>query len=182
MRPAKVDQQDVGAALVEAFRTSGYAGASLRTLAQATGLKSASLYHRFPDGKAAMAATALAHAAERFHAQVVEPLAGDGPARARLRASAAGLRAFYADGGLACLLAIFSLSDAPPEVVAQVSAGFGGWIEALGKVLQDAGVAQHRDMAEDLIAAVQGALILARAERGRSAFHRAVVRMEGAAG
>lgn len=177
MRPAKVDPVDVASGLVAAFRAAGYAGATMRDLGAATGLKSASLYHRFGDGKAGMALAALAHVGEEFSRGVIEPLVEAAPTAERLRASAAGIDAFYERGALACLLAVLALSDAPPAVVAAVSEAFAAWRAALATALGQAGHADPGSEAEDRIAGIQGALILSRAGQGRDAFARAVARL-----
>lgn len=174
MRPSKISADAVGAGLVEAFRQSGFAGASLRSLKQATGLNPASLYYRFPAGKADMAGAAIAHAATEFAPLVIAPLRGDGPATARLAKSAAGVAAFYQSGRLACLLAILSMSSAPPPVLQQVAAVFAEWQTALAETLAAVGVAAADDAAADRIAAIQGALILARSGLGTGSFDRAV--------
>jgi len=59
-RSASVDDAVLQARLLAVFRENGYAGAYLSTLSAATGLQRASLYHRFPEGKPAMAAAVLA--------------------------------------------------------------------------------------------------------------------------
>jgi TetR/AcrR family transcriptional regulator, lmrAB and yxaGH operons repressor len=180
MRPAKVGDEAVADALVAAFRRDGYAGACIRDLCAATGLKSASLYHRFPRGKADMALAALARAAEGFDKAVLSPLEAKGdPAGARLEKSAAGLRRFYAGGRLACLLAVFAASEAPEPVRDAVAAALARWRRALGALLAEAGADAPEDEAEDRIAAVHGALVLARGTGSTAAFRRAVSRMEG---
>jgi len=55
MRPKKVLDETILKGLAEVFRSKGYEGASLKDLSEATGLKKASLYHRFPNGKSEMA-------------------------------------------------------------------------------------------------------------------------------
>lgn len=177
MRPAKVGPERVGDALLGVFRTSGYAGASLKALATASGLKSASLYHRFPDGKGDMAIAAIHRAGEAFAELVIDPLTGDGPPSARLAASAAGVRRFYEDGALGCVLGVMALSDAPAPVLDVVRAMFDGWTTALAGVLADAGAPEPRADAEDRVAAIQGALVLARSGAGTEAFARATARL-----
>jgi len=61
MRPQKVIDSDILKGLTKVFRSKGYEGANLSELAQATNLKKASLYHRFPGGKQEMAVTVLTH-------------------------------------------------------------------------------------------------------------------------
>lgn len=174
MRPAKVAAGDVGDGLVDAFRQHGFAGASLRTLKEATGLNPASLYHRFPAGKADMASAAIDHAAIQFGALVIDPLRTVGPADARLRSSSDGVAKFYRDGQLACLLATFALSDAPTQVRDHVAATFAMWRTALAGALGDLSVENADDVAADRIAMVQGALILSQSGLGAACFARAV--------
>lgn len=178
MRPAKVAGEAVADALVAAFRRDGYAGAAVRDLCDATGLKSASLYHRFPRGKTDMALAALARAAECFGKAVVSPLEAAGDPAARLRRSAAGLRRHYAGGRLACLLAVLAASEPPEAVRGEIAAALARWRDALAGVLVEAGAGAPGDEAEDRIAAVQGALVLARGTGSTAAFRRAVSRME----
>jgi TetR/AcrR family transcriptional regulator, lmrAB and yxaGH operons repressor len=179
MRPAKVGDETVADALVAAFRRDGYAGACIRDLCEATGLKSASLYHRFPRGKADMALAALARTAEGFDRAVLSPLEAGGDPAGRLEKSAAGLRRFYAGGRLACLLAVFAASEAPEPVREAVAAALARWRRALVALLAEAGAEAPEDEAEDRIAAIHGALVLARGTGSTAAFRRAVSRMEG---
>lgn len=179
MRPAKIADEAVADALVSAFRRQGYAGVAIRDLCDATGLRSASLYHRFPHGKADMALAALAWASKGFEAAVVAPLEGPDDPASRLRKSAAGLRRFYASGRLGCLLAAFAATEAPEPVREAVAAALGRWRDALAAVLGEAGtVMAPGEEAEDRIAAVQGALMLARGTGSVAALRRAVARME----
>ena len=180
MRPAKVGDEAVADALVAAFRRDGYAGAAISDLCAATGLKSASLYHRFPRGKADMALAALARAAEGFEEAVVVAARSARAIRRRgCGKSAAGLRRFYAGGRLGCLLAVFAASEAPEPVRDAVAAALARWRRALGALLAEAGAETPEEEAEDRIAAVHGALVLARGTGSTAAFRRAVSRMEG---
>lgn len=178
MAHAKVADQEVVEGLVTAFRRSGYAGAGIRLLGEAAGLKTASLYHRFPT-KADMALAALAHAGDVFGELVVTPLEETGRPGPRLRTSADGLARFYEGGRLACLLAVFASSDAPEPVRMAVAASYSRWRDALAGTLGEAGSSDPEAEAEDRIAAVQGALLLARGNGETGAFHRAVRRMAG---
>ena len=49
------ERRDAIAAVAEVFREHGYAGSSLATITQQTGLVKGSLYHFFPNGKQEMA-------------------------------------------------------------------------------------------------------------------------------
>jgi AcrR family transcriptional regulator len=176
MRPIKVPDEAVADALVSAFRRQGYAGAAISDLAEETGLRSASLYHRFPT-KADMALAALDRAGEGFSDLVVAPLQASGEPGGRLRVSAEGLARFYEGGHLACLLGVFAAAQAPEAVQRAVASAFAQWHEALAATLREAGVEDADTEAEDRIALVQGALLLARSTGDTAAFRRAVMRM-----
>lgn len=175
-RPVKIGPEVVADALVEAFRRDGYAGASVRDLAAATGLRSASLYHRFP-AKSDMAVAAVRRAGADFADAVVAPLTSAHRPADRLRASAEGLTRFYAGGDLSCLLAVLALSDAPPAVEAEIAALLQAWREALAATLSAFGRINPLAEAEDRIAAIHGALIVRQGGLGARAFARAVARM-----
>lgn len=176
MAHPKVSESDVADAMVAAFRQGGYAGAAIRDLTDATGLKSASLYHRYPT-KADMALAALAHAGDAFTDLVIRPLADVTSPMQCLAVSADGLVRFYDDGRLACLLAVFASSEAPEPVRDVVAMTFARWRDALAAVLSALGATQPTILAEDRIAAIQGGLLLARATGDRETFARAVKRM-----
>jgi AcrR family transcriptional regulator len=61
MRPQKIEEQYLLNSLSSVFKTKGYEGATLSELSAACGLKKASLYHRFPNGKVEIAQAVLVH-------------------------------------------------------------------------------------------------------------------------
>ena len=69
------------------------------------------------------------------------------------------------------------LSDAPAPVRDAVAAMFDGWTGALAAGLAEAGAVDPQAEAQDRVAAVQGALVLARAGGDTAAFARAVQRL-----
>ena len=76
-RKALIDNDSLFEKISDAFRADGYEGASLSRLSEATGLKKASLYHRFPGGKEQMASEILdwdvGRLAEDVSADLVKP-------------------------------------------------------------------------------------------------------------
>ena len=74
MRPLKVSDQKLTECLLEVLRAKGYDGSSLNELALAGGLKKASLYHRFPGGKEALAQSVLNSYAAFLEQNVFEVL------------------------------------------------------------------------------------------------------------
>ncbi len=55
MRPRKIEDEELYGALLATFRLKGYDGTSMHNLEIASGLKKASLYHRYPNGTKEMA-------------------------------------------------------------------------------------------------------------------------------
>src|SRR3954464_9951709 len=102
-RAASVDDEVLYARLAEVFRVTGYAGASLSTLSEAVGLRRASLYHRFPSGKPAMAAAVLDNIEGQF-AEILQPLAAEPDVVSGVLEMARRMARFYTDGRLACVL------------------------------------------------------------------------------
>ncbi|MCQ8185562.1 TetR/AcrR family transcriptional regulator [Parvularcula maris] len=163
--------------LVEAigtvFREAGYGGASLTKLSEATGLKRASLYHRFPSGKEAMAEEALASTVRFVDERILSVLRGLGEPREKLEAAAAGFRTLYRDGGQSCLINLFGTPSGNPESLRQGAQTLvSSLISAISKVLASAGVPEDEARRRGLKAVVdiQGALVLARVYGDKAPF------------
>lgn len=164
-RPVKVEDSVLLKKLSDVFREVGYEGASLAMLSAATGLKKASLYHRFPGGKEQAAREVLLCAETWLTDHVLTPLASEGPPEVRIRAMVGNLDVFYSGGRQACLLNILS-SPGPDRgpFAALIEHAFTAWIAALAAVLVDAGLERDRARfrAERAVALVQGSLVLSR--------------------
>jgi len=164
-RNPTVSDVDVLNRLSQVFRDVGYQGATLSMLEQASGLKKASLYHRFPRGKEQMAAEVLAFAGRWVSENVLAVLQGPGKPRARVSRVTRSLKEFYAGGEKACLLNML----APTQVLGELFSDtirqmFEAWIEALATVARDAGVSsrQARARAERVVMLMQGSLVMSR--------------------
>ncbi len=95
MRPAKISDDKLFQELSDVFRRKGYDGASYSDLMKATGLVKASLYHRFPGGKADMVNAILTEVDRQFAEYVVKPAFEEGEPQVRARKIARRLREFY---------------------------------------------------------------------------------------
>ncbi|MFA5950937.1 MAG: TetR/AcrR family transcriptional regulator [Hyphomicrobium sp.] len=164
-RKASVEDEELMARLSGVFRDVGYEGATLAMLAEATGLKKASLYHRFPGGKEQMAREVLESAGAWLEENILAPLKGGGTPADRITEMARQLDAFYSGGKQACLLNMLSSSrihEGPfTEAIKKI---FEAWIEALSAVMGDAGLdrKEARARAERGVIMLQGSLVLAR--------------------
>lgn len=175
------ERADVIAALAEVFRTHGYEGATLARIELATGLGKGSLYHFFPGGKAEMAAAVLAEINRWFDTAIFAPLRGcDGLPRAIAQMLAA-VDGYFRSGQRICLIGAFALNDTRDSFAAEIAGFFIAWTAALAGALRRAGLseAEADARAEDAVAAIQGALVSARAQNDPAVFGR-ILRRTGA--
>lgn len=177
-RPVSIDDATLIDALTGVISRHGYDGASLQLLSQASGLQRASLYHRFPGGKAEILEAALRRAEERFE-NMLAPASEIGPPRDRAERIAAGIDQYYDGGQESCLLVALSLAD--PQRRAMAAPCFGSWTVAFARIATDAGAnnALAASLAEELVAQIEGALVIAAATGNRSAFQRVIRDLPG---
>ncbi len=177
--PVLADRAETLAALAEVFREHGYAGASLSLITEATRLGKGSLYHLFPGGKEEMAQAVLAGVDGWFEQHVFAALdRGPDPARA-IAAMFDAVEAYFGSGRRVCLVGVLALGDAREVFAARVQGYFRRWVGALERALVRSGVdrRQAAALAEDTVAGIQGALVLARALEDPAAFGRALTRL-----
>ena len=165
--------------LTDVFRKHGFEGASLTLIAEATGLKRASLYHRFPGGKAEMAEAVLTRADDWLISHALSPLEGSGEPADRLCIMTTALSEFYGAGRHSCLLDAFSLGGENSDIRKHVRASTNAWIEALAAVAREIGIeeADAHARAQDVVASIQGTLVLSRATGDLTAFQRALLKI-----
>lgn len=164
-RPSTISDAELLNRLSAVFRDVGYAGASLAELSKATGLKRASLYHRFPGGKEQMAREVLKAANDWIADNVLSLLKSEAPPRARIIAMGARLKSFYSGGKQACLLNMLSsahIQNGP--FTKQIKAMFQALIDGLSAVLIEAGYDEVDAAArsERAVILLQGSLVLSR--------------------
>ncbi len=164
-RRQSVDDEQLIAQLSCVFRDVGYAGASLSLLAAATGLKKASLYHRFPDGKQQMAQEVLSAALDWFAKNILATLKSDAPPAERVAIVAERLNAFYAQGRQACLLnMLISPREETGPFSEAIKSAFEALIDAFATLARDAGhtPAEARRCAQRAVILIQGSLVVSR--------------------
>lgn len=160
--------------LTGVFRTHGYEGASLSKISQATGLQRASLYHRFPRGKAEMAEAVLNQAGEWLKARALQPLVESGAPEERLRRMAEALDEFYGGGTQSCLLDALSFGVEEGGIRDHQKAAMEAWVNAIATLLSESGIEPRtaQERAEDAVIRIQGSLVMARAARNPMPFRR----------
>jgi len=180
MPRAIAERSDAIPALAEVFRTHGFEGASLSLIGAATGLGKGSLYNFFPGGKEEMAQAVLDEIDGWFRREVFTPLRDATEPRQGIREMFQVVDRYFRSGRRVCLIGAFALGDSRDRFAACVAAYFAEWVDALAEALRRAGSgrAAARAQAEDAVAAIQGALVLARAADDHAVFGRVMRRQE----
>lgn len=168
------ERADTLPALGECFREHGYEGASLARLCAATGLGKGSLYHFFPGGKEEMAAAVLADIDAWFETHIFAPLEQAGEAHAAVAAMITQTDAYFRSGRRICLVGALGLTDSRDRFATPLSAYFRRWVATLARALTGGGLPADtaRALAEECVAAIQGAIVLARATGEAASFAR----------
>lgn len=154
----------------ELLRRRGYTGTGFREVIELTGAPRGSIYHHFPRGKAQLAREAVDYVGGLARKAIAGPLAAGDPIGA-LRAFVALWRAdFERSGGRAgCPIAAVAVEshDEAPGLLDSAARAFDNWRAAFAHCLRRAGVprARSKRLAALVVAAVEGAIILSRADR-----------------
>jgi AcrR family transcriptional regulator len=154
----------------ELLRRRGYTGTGFREVVELTGAPRGSIYHHFPAGKAQLAAAAVDYVGDLAREAIAAPLAEADPIGA-LRAFVELWRAdFERSGGRAgCPIVAVAVEshDEAPELLDSAARAFDRWRGAFADCLRRAGVPPARAdrLAALVVSAVEGAIVLSRAER-----------------
>ena len=150
----------------------GLQGTSFSEVLEASGAPRGSLYHHFPNGKDELVVAALGIASLRAMT-VLDQLAG------RSAPDVAG--AFIAlwravldksEFGAGCAVAAVTVAADSPALLDRAAKVFREWRSRLAELLADGGIESSRalSLSATLIAACEGAVVLARAERSFEPF------------
>ncbi|TFW15538.1 TetR/AcrR family transcriptional regulator [Duganella callida] len=172
------ERSDAVPLLAEVFRTYGFEGASLARITEGTGLGKGSIYNFFPGGKEEMADAVLAEIDAWFRGQVFQPLRQAADPRQGVDDMFTAVGRYFLSGRKVCLVGVFALGQERDRFAARVQGYFAEWVQALAAALERGGRAPAvaLDLAEDAVAAIQGALVLARAADEPELFMRALQR------
>jgi AcrR family transcriptional regulator len=157
------------------FMERGYAGSGLKQIATDSDAPIGSLYHFFPGGKRELAAETLLHAGRAYQA-LVEAVFDSAPdivsgVRACFEGAAEALRATgYAD---ACPVATVALevASSDDELRGVTATIFQSWLAGAEARFVAAGIEQARahDLAQVLVAAIEGGFLLCRVAQDTAA-------------
>jgi TetR/AcrR family transcriptional repressor of lmrAB and yxaGH operons len=162
---------------VRLFRQKGFAATGLNEILRRSGAPRGSLYHYFPDGKAQIGAEAVRTAGAVVTRTLDGLLERTEDGASFLAAYAALLARWieasdYRDG---CPIAT-TLLETTPDSAAIAEAGqgaFAAWIERIALAFERDGLTPGaaRTHAQVVIAAIEGALLLARVQRSTAPIH-----------
>lgn len=174
------EKSDVVPLLGEVFREHGYSGTSLSEITRRTGLGKSSLYHFFPGGKQEMAEVVLDDVAAWFEVNVFKPLRADDKPEVSIDRMFKQVNSYFNSGKRICLVGVFALDDTRELFATRINAYFSCWTKALIAALKHLGLSTKdaRDSAEDVVAGIQGALVLARSQDNPGIFTHSLKRLQ----
>ncbi|WP_459209656.1 TetR/AcrR family transcriptional regulator [Aquimarina rhabdastrellae] len=181
MRPQKVLDKEILEGLTKVFRSKGYEGASLKELSEATGLKKASLYHRFPNGKQEMANAVLNHLGNWVEENVFNTLLDENltPSN-RLKNGLFQIKTLYDKGHNSCIFRALSMESGLELFEKQIMQGMNKWIAVFSELglafgLQE-DIAQKKAL--QALVEIQGSLVVTKIMRDISIFENTLKNIE----
>jgi AcrR family transcriptional regulator len=159
----KTDKDAVIDAALTLFRMNGYHNTSMADISAACGLLKGSIYHYFP-GKKELATAALDRVITETREKLFRPALDPAvPASARLASLAERVERYFLGREGGCVMGNLALEvgDAIPEFQERIRTYFNDWKEALATLLAGRyGRGRAEEMAEDIVARVQGAIMM----------------------
>lgn len=151
------------------FRERGVHGTSFSDVLEHSGAPRGSIYHHFPGGKTQLAQETTRWAGEFILARTVEALADDDPVAAIAASRRMWTRILQAsDYEAGCVIVAATLEGRrQPDVRATAAEALTKWEKALAHALRRHNIPARRAraIATLIVAAVEGAVILSRAQR-----------------
>lgn len=146
------ERGDAIPALAEIFREHGFEGASLAEITKRPGW---------------------------FETNVLMPLRESEDPAAGIDHMFKAVIRFYHSGRRVCLVGTFALDDTRDRFASEIESYFAAWTRVLAAALKRRGFDTRaaRETAEDVVAGIQGALVLARAHDDSELFMRAMKRL-----
>jgi AcrR family transcriptional regulator len=140
----------------------GYDGASLDDLSAATGLGTSRLHDAFPGGKEDIARQVMQHEEEQLARAVFEPMRSTQAPSRKLAAMLAAIEEHYDGGRRASLFGRLSASVDRLAFRPALAHGLGAWLDAIEGLCVEAGLPRPlaRARAEDMMASLEGALVI----------------------
>jgi AcrR family transcriptional regulator len=156
------------------LREAGMAGTGIKDVVKRSGAPIGSLYHYFPGGKAQLVTEALEVHAGRSKALIARFFSGKTSAATAVRrlfdTAAQGFDLAGADKGCAIGAVSLDLQAGDTEAQRICQATFDGWADLIAPHLPFPGKSTRASFAVTIVAALEGAFVLARAARNGAPF------------
>lgn len=183
MAPQGTTRQNMLVSAVDLLRERGAAGVTVDAILTRSGAPRGSVYYHFPGGRGQIMTESLELAGTTI-TSVITKAADKGPSAA-LRVFAdfwtASLRA--SDYALGCPVVAAAVGGSPDDqaLVPTAAAIFQTWHEALVRALEDKGVGRPRAnrLARTTVAAIEGAVVLCRAQRSTAPLDEVIEELDG---
>lgn len=181
MRPQKVSDRDLIDKLFTVIRANGYEGASINELADYTGLKKASLYHRYPGGKEEIVKAVLKDIndwSEKHVAGILESPNLD--ADTRLEAVLSNISALYSKGKKNCIFSSLALGKGLDLFGQDIKTGLRIWTRAFTTYGQSIGLTRlaAEKKADEAMVIIQGSLVVCRIMDDKTTWDKALDRVK----
>ena len=161
--------------------TKGYDGASLNELAEASGLKKASLYHRFPEGKKEIAAAVLTYVNEWVHENIYIILVNASilPTE-RLEKALQNIDTLYNGGENSCIIRAMSLDSGLEIFGEQIKQTLQLWIDGFTALGLSIGFTKEiaTEKAFQTLINIQGSLVIAKGLGSKNVFQMSLKAIE----
>lgn len=173
MRSPLIEEQELLTRILEVFRDQGYEGSSLKDLSEASGLKKASLYHRFPRGKEEMAEAVLDFVGAYLETKIFAVMRENVSVKVKGKRISEELSTFYRNGLGPCLLDTMSLKGKQGEGIQERLQGAMDFV--LGKFTElsiEAGYSKKEARQKSImaLALLEGALVITRINNDEKVF------------
>ncbi len=180
MRPQKVEDRELLDKLFAVIRAKGYDGASISELAALTGLKKASLYHRFPGGKKDIIKAVLEDVDAWSQKHIIGVL--ESPtleADQKLETVLSNIDKLYHQGEKTCIYRSLSLDNGLEHFHQEVEGGIRSWIDAFTSFGESIGLTSiaAEKKATEAIALMQGSLMISKIMENKKIWHDTLERM-----
>jgi TetR/AcrR family transcriptional repressor of lmrAB and yxaGH operons len=155
-------------ATLDLLRASGLSGAGINNIVAVSGTPKGSIYHFFPAGKHELVAAALRRAEMVVGESFRAIFSGDGPLPRKVRTlfemTAERIEATAFTRGCPAAAVTLDIDDASEDLLPICDAVFATWRQIIASGLNDVPPAERDKVAQLILAALEGSLILARAQ------------------
>jgi AcrR family transcriptional regulator len=167
---AKDSRERMVESAYELFREHGYTGTGFREINARSGVARGAIYHHFPGGKTELGEAVIAHAGQEVREALELAAADDDPRQLVATFIEGWIKHVEAHGFRAGCSIVAVISESHPDAPSLDRAGaeaFASWADVFETSLRRSGVrrARARRLSSLIVASVEGAVLLARAER-----------------